>query len=115
MLLATSPAYRHQAFRLGPAAWGVQGHPEVTPGIAADWAREDGPLLLAAGREPADLVAEVEAQTPRLVRTWEPVARAFAAVVDAYAAGARTDTGHSLPLLDDVLGRRGAPPGGATG
>ena len=115
VLLATSPAYRHQAFRLGPAAWGVQGHPEVTPAIAADWAREDSPLLLAAGREPADLVAEVEAQTPRLVRTWAPVARAFAAVVVARAAGAGTETDHTLPLLDDVLGRRPAPPGRTTG
>jgi GMP synthase (glutamine-hydrolysing) len=114
VLLATSPAYRHQAFRLGPAAWGVQGHPEVTPSIAADWAREDSPLLLAAGREPADLVAEVERETPRLVRTWEPVAHAFAAVVDARAAGGAVADG-ALPLLDDVLGRRGAPPGGATG
>ena len=117
VLLATSPAYPHQAFRLGPAAWGVQGHPEVTPGITADWAREDSPLLLAAGREPADLVAEVEAQTPRLVQTWRPVARAFAAVVGsrAAAAGDGGRDGETLPLLDDVLGRRGAPPSGPTG
>jgi GMP synthase-like glutamine amidotransferase len=32
VLLATSPAYRHQAFRLGTAAWGVQGHPGGDPG-----------------------------------------------------------------------------------
>lgn len=81
VLLATSPAYRNQAFRLGEAAWGVQGHPEVTPAITADWAREDSPLLLAAGRAPAALVAEVEAATPQLVATWRPVADAFAAVV----------------------------------
>ena len=37
MVLASSPAYRHQAFRLGDAAWGVQGHPEVTGDIAAAW------------------------------------------------------------------------------
>ena len=115
VLLATSPAYRHQAFRLGPAAWGVQGHPEVTPVIAAAWAREDSPLLIAAGRAPADLVAEVEAQTPRLVRTWRPVAQAFAAVVAAQAAGAASGNDDTLPLLDDDLGRRGAPPGAAKG
>jgi GMP synthase-like glutamine amidotransferase len=88
VLLATSPAYRHQAFRVGAAAWGVQGHPEVTPDITAAWAREDSPLLLAAGREPADLVAEVEAATPRLVQTWQPVARDFARVVLGGGAGA---------------------------
>ncbi len=87
VLLATSPAYRHQAFRVGGAAWGVQGHPEVTPRIAADWAREDSPLLLAAGREPAGLVAEVEAATPALVDTWRPVAEAFAAVALRHATG----------------------------
>lgn len=87
VLLATSPAYRHQAFRLGPSAWGVQGHPEVTPAITADWAREDSPLLLAAGREPAALVAEVEAATPQLVATWRPVAEAFAAVAVRHATG----------------------------
>jgi GMP synthase-like glutamine amidotransferase len=79
--LATSVAYRHQAFRLGAAAWGVQGHPEVTPEIAADWAREEGPLLTAAGRRPDDLVAEVTAATPELQATWRPVAEAFAGLV----------------------------------
>jgi hypothetical protein len=49
------------------------------------------------------------------VRTWAPVARAFAAVVSAGAARTGTETDATLPLLDDVLGRRGAPPGGATG
>ena len=34
------------------AAWGVQGHPEVTADIASAWAREDSPLLLAAGPRP---------------------------------------------------------------
>ena len=44
---------------MGDRAWGVQGHPEVTPDIAAAWAREDSPLLVAAGRRPDELVAEV--------------------------------------------------------
>lgn len=83
VLLASSPAYPHQAFRLGRAAWGVQGHPEVTPEIAASWAREDSPLLVAAGRRPDDLVAEVTAETDGLVDTWRPVAEAFAEVVRA--------------------------------
>ena len=110
VLLATSPAYRHQAFRLGSAAWGVQGHPEVTPGITAAWAREDSPLLLAAGREPAGLVAEVEAATPELVATWRPVAEAFAAVVHA-----RVSSSGALRLLDGDLAGRNAPVNGETG
>lgn len=87
--LASSEAYRHQAFRLGSAAWGVQGHPEVTPDIATTWAREDAPLLVAAGRAAEGLVAEVTDAADELSRTWRPVAEAFAAVVREHAAGRR--------------------------
>ncbi len=38
VLLASSPAYRNQAFRLG-AAYGVQFHLEVSRELAAEWAR----------------------------------------------------------------------------
>ncbi len=106
VLLATSPAYRHQAFRLGEAAWGVQGHPEVTPEIAAAWAREDSPLLVAAGRRPEDLVAEVEDATGELVATWRPVAAAFAAVVgnepDPQRSDSRSTAVMARSLSDDA-------------
>ena len=36
--LGSSAAYPHQAFRLGPAAWGVQFHPEVSLGTFRGWA-----------------------------------------------------------------------------
>ncbi len=92
VLLASSPAYRHQAFRLGSAAWGVQGHPEVTGDIAASWAREDSPLLVAAGRSPEDLVAEVRAAEGELSATWQPVADAFATAVRRASRRARDET-----------------------
>ena len=38
-LLATSPAYPHQAFRVGDRAYGVQFHLEVTDEMADEWAR----------------------------------------------------------------------------
>ncbi len=38
-LLATSPAYPHQAFRVGDVAYGVQFHLEVTAEMADEWAR----------------------------------------------------------------------------
>lgn len=85
--LASSPAYAHQAFRLGSAAWAVQGHPEVTPAIAAQWAREDSPLLREAGRSPDALLAELTEASEELSRTWRPVAEAFAAVVSRRGAG----------------------------
>jgi GMP synthase-like glutamine amidotransferase len=37
VLLASSPACRHQAFRVGTTAWGTQFHPEVTEQIIRDW------------------------------------------------------------------------------
>jgi GMP synthase (glutamine-hydrolysing) len=38
VLLARSPAYANQAFRVGEAAYGVQFHLEVSPELARDWA-----------------------------------------------------------------------------
>ncbi len=85
--LASSAACRHQAFRLGAAAWGVQGHPEVTADIAAAWGREDSSLLVAEGRSPDDVVAEVRAAEDELAATWRPLAAAFAAVVRGFRDG----------------------------
>ncbi len=41
VLLATSAACRHQAFRAGDSAWGVQFHPEVTETIIREWCAWD--------------------------------------------------------------------------
>jgi len=38
-LLATSPEYRNQAFRVGRVAYGVQFHVEVDASMADEWAR----------------------------------------------------------------------------
>ncbi|WP_158045187.1 type 1 glutamine amidotransferase [Skermanella pratensis] len=37
VLLATGPDCANQAFRLGGTQYGLQFHPEVTPGIVRDW------------------------------------------------------------------------------
>ena len=39
MLLASSPAYPHQAFRWGRSAYAVQFHLEVSREMAEEWAR----------------------------------------------------------------------------
>jgi GMP synthase-like glutamine amidotransferase len=41
VLLASSTVCRHQAFRVGSAAWGTQFHPEVTELIIRDWCKWD--------------------------------------------------------------------------
>ena len=40
-LLASSEACRHQAFRVGRAAYGLQFHAEVTPDMISDWCVHD--------------------------------------------------------------------------
>jgi GMP synthase-like glutamine amidotransferase len=39
--LASSPACRHQAFRIGASAYALQFHLEVTPEMIADWCSQD--------------------------------------------------------------------------
>jgi GMP synthase-like glutamine amidotransferase len=41
VLLASSEACIHQAYRVGAAVYGLQFHLEVTPGIIADWCTQD--------------------------------------------------------------------------
>lgn len=42
MLLASSAACPHQAFRVGETAWGLQFHPEVTEDIIRGWCARGG-------------------------------------------------------------------------
>ena len=42
VLLAASPRYPHQAFRVGPVAWGLQFHIEPDAAMVAGWI-ESGP------------------------------------------------------------------------
>lgn len=44
VLLASSAACPHHAFRVGACAWGLQFHPEVTEGIIRDWCALDGTM-----------------------------------------------------------------------
>jgi GMP synthase (glutamine-hydrolysing) len=76
--LATSPDGTVQAARFGPAAWGVQFHPEVSPAVFESWvygAREaPTPEALAA-------LAQVCGAEERLRADWQPLADRFADVV----------------------------------
>ena len=47
-LLASSPAYPHQAFRVGAVAYGVQFHIEVDESMAAEWSRVPAYVASAA-------------------------------------------------------------------
>ncbi|WP_125099456.1 type 1 glutamine amidotransferase [Leucobacter chromiireducens] len=79
--LASNAACRNQAFRVGPAAWGVQFHPEALAGTAADWVVEEGDGLAEIGLAGDAVVGEVRAAEAQLRAVWGGVAERFAAVV----------------------------------
>ncbi|MGP3970694.1 type 1 glutamine amidotransferase [Streptomyces sp. 6N223] len=76
--LAETAACPHQAFRLGPAAWGVQFHPEAAAGQLRGW---DPAGLRERGLDPERLYREAEADDAASAAAWRTVARRFAAVV----------------------------------
>jgi GMP synthase-like glutamine amidotransferase len=88
VLLASTPACPHQAWRIGETAWAVQFHPEIDAATLADWAGSDAQTLAREGTSPAEVTAGLAARELEVAAVWEPFAAAFAAVVRA-AAGAR--------------------------
>lgn len=63
VLLGSSLACREQAFRIGPCAWGLQFHAEITPALARSWVEAAPEFVQRAhgihgtGEVLADLVA----------------------------------------------------------
>jgi GMP synthase-like glutamine amidotransferase len=91
--LAASPRCEHQAFRVGEAAWGVQGHIETTPELVLDWER-DAPELAAYAR-PGSLDAEhLRAEHEDIEHAWRPVAERFVEL----AGRSASVLGRPLPL-----------------
>ena len=82
-MLGSSSLYANQVFRVGPCAWGVQCHPEVTALQVAGWSRDESALLKAAGVEADDVIREAHARQPELEALWAPVTRRWAALVQA--------------------------------
>jgi GMP synthase (glutamine-hydrolysing) len=85
VLLASSPAYPHQAFRYGRAAYGVQFHVEVTGDMAREWARVPAYVsaleqTLGAGAAPELFeqfdrsAAEMQELARRMFERWVDVA-----------------------------------------
>jgi GMP synthase (glutamine-hydrolysing) len=72
--LARSPLCRHQAFRVGPSAWGLQFHVEMTAELIDDWLDEPGNCCELAGLPDVDPAA-IRAQTPALLPRMETLAQ----------------------------------------
>lgn len=79
IVLAHSLMEPHQAFRVGPCAWGVQFHPEISKAVVAEYLDLLAPRLAAEGHGVNQLKAEVSA-TPYSVE----VLRNFATYIAAY-------------------------------
>lgn len=84
ILLASSPSYENQAFRIGRLAWGFQFHIEATRATLARWVQDDAEVAqLYDVDRLLDRLAAVEAD---LAETWAPVVAAFVAVARDPAA-----------------------------
>jgi len=80
--LASSDVYPNQAFRLGPAAWGLQFHLEADRSVVDAFASS----ALADGEDPAvvePIVAEADARLAALAPVCDVVLGRFAALVAA--------------------------------
>ena len=92
LLLAASPRYPHQAFRVGAKAYGLQFHIETPPEMVRAWAAADADGVRAAGLDP-DLVAEGAVDVlPEIEEVWRPFVERFAALV-------RGETRTYLPVV----------------
>jgi GMP synthase-like glutamine amidotransferase len=79
VLLASGDRYPHQAFRLGPCAWGLQYHPEVTLADFGEWMRSGHGAVREAGMGPDGVLADLAAADTDLEALARLHARAFAA------------------------------------
>lgn len=78
VLLASSPVYEVQAFRLGRLAWAVQFHPEATVEMLNGWAVSDA---VASEYDLDRILAHAASVDADVADAWGPVIERFAGVV----------------------------------
>jgi len=98
--LARSDGYPNQAFRIGPCAWGIQFHFEITAEIPALWAENDAKGLAETGQEAATLIsgaqfhlAPMQARSRTLLAAFATWVRGTGAQASAMPLPANTATG----------------------
>lgn len=80
--LATLPNGELQAARFAPSVWGVQWHPEADLPVVRGWAEGQREQHLRIGIDSDAILADVEAATAELERSWRPLAEAFVALLE---------------------------------
>jgi GMP synthase (glutamine-hydrolysing) len=83
VVLARSPGGEVQAVRFGPAAWGIQAHPEADAGVVSRWAASDRADHVALGLDQDAVLAAIEQAAPVLTTHWRPLATRFAEIAGA--------------------------------
>ncbi|MGH3973557.1 MAG: type 1 glutamine amidotransferase [Pseudonocardiaceae bacterium] len=98
-LLASSPQYRNQAFRVGATGYGVQFHIETSPATVLSWARRDSAGAAAFPRWQLD-PDHLEQVHTDMAEAWEPLAARFVALAAGELAPvAEPEDRPALPLL----------------
>ncbi len=83
VLLAESALCKQQAFRVGPHAWGLQFHIEMTPDMVDSWLKEPGnrnELAELDYIDPAAILASTPGEFPKMEQLGRRVLRRFAAL-----------------------------------
>lgn len=83
VVLAQTSYDEPQAVRFAPSAWGIQAHPEAQSVLVRQWA--DKPDSDVSADRVVQVLADVDEAGPELTSTWQPVAVAFAALVQRTA------------------------------
>ena len=78
VLLMSSPTYPHQAFRVGPCAWGIQFHVEAPAAMVTRWAEHDASELRALGLDPQAVLDRTLPELDEIEEVWGEVLRRFA-------------------------------------
>lgn len=83
--LGQTTRYPHQAFRVGPRAWGVQFHPEVSLATFTAWRALHADDWVGWRIDGADVVAQLAARDAEVAETGRRLAARFAALLPAPA------------------------------
>jgi GMP synthase (glutamine-hydrolysing) len=78
LLLASSPMYAHQAFRVGRHVYGLQFHIETAPEIIHEWAERDTVGVAASPYDRETICLMSDAAHPHVEEAWRPFAERFA-------------------------------------
>lgn len=86
VLLASSPRYPNQAYRVGPAAYALQFHIETTPDIVRHWADKNQATLDEFDIDRGRLLARLDEAHADVEDVWAPFTRRFVEMALHYGA-----------------------------